>query len=232
MEIEAQLGRENYGFCIGGSQNWMGNFTGENGFCFQKQGQLQIPKQKMHWACFEKKNGQSLDDEEVDRLISHQNERLRMAVQEHVRQQMESILRKTEAKMEILMKQKDHEIAKALNRKAELEVFLRKMETECQNWQRVATENESMVESLNNTIERYRESTCFMNQVDDSESCCGIPCRDNEAEENICKFCNFRNSRVVLLPCRHLCCCKSCEGFLSTCPICGIVKKASIEAIF
>lgn len=47
----------------------------------------------------------------------------------------------------------------------------------------------------------------------------------------VCKSCNSGGSCVLFLPCRHLCCCKACEPFLDSCPVCGTLKKTSIEAL-
>ncbi|KAI7981588.1 putative BOI-related E3 ubiquitin-protein ligase 3 [Camellia lanceoleosa] len=135
------------------------------------------------------------------------------------------ILRKYKPKTVVLLKQKDEEIAKAMNRAMELEDFLRKMEIKNQTWQRVAKENESVVVSLNSTIKQLRENKCLANGIEDTESCCDVMIYrgDNETGENrgyeknqqeneehskrkmVCKSCNSLNSCVIFLPCRHLC---------------------------
>lgn len=195
---------------------------------------------------------------EIDRYITLQNERLKVVLQEQRKHQLATILKKLEAKAMMMLKQKDEEIAKATNRRIELEEFMRKMEVENQAWQRVAAENETMVVTLNNTLEQLKEQVaCFFNSsngVDDAESCCDdneYPCRNrgNEEQETgetgkgekegerkkgkmVCRVCNSRNASVILLPCRHLCSCKDCEAFLDSCPLCFSLKKASLEAFF
>lgn len=176
-------------------------------------------------------------------VLGKQNERLRLLLQEQRRQQMASLLRKCEERTVILLKQKEEEIAKTMNRTVELEDLLRKVEIESHTWYRLATENEAMVANLTNTIEQLRENGCFANEVEDTGSCFGGE-RDEGTGENrglvggrenqgkmVCKSCNFRNSCVVFLPCRHLCSCKDCQVSLDSCPVCGMVKKASIEAL-
>lgn len=163
---------------------------------------------------------------------------------------MALLLRKYEEKTVVLLKQKQEEIAKARNRTMELEDFLRKIEIESQTWYRLAKENEAMVENLNNTIEQLKENGCFANEVEDTESCYRGE-REEGAGENrgqgfeadgenqeqisgkkmVCKSCNSRTSCVVLLPCRHICSCKDCQVSLDSCPVCGMVKKASIEVL-
>ncbi|KAJ0009992.1 hypothetical protein Pint_34308 [Pistacia integerrima] len=198
--------------------------------------------------------------QEIDHYIRSQNERLRMVLQEQRKQQLGMLLKKLEVKASTLLRQKDEEIAKATNRAMELEILLKKLETESQAWQRIAQENELMVYSLNNTIEQLREkgSCCFNNGVEDAESCCDLPerekeeeternragncidCGENKDEErtrkmmimvNVCKGCNSGDSCVLFLPCRHLCSCQNCEAFLESCPVCLTPKKASIEAL-
>lgn len=183
-----------------------------------------------------------------------------MVLQEQRKQQLGTLLKKLEVKTSTILRQKDEEIAKATNRAMELETLLKKLETESQAWQRIAQENESMVYSLNNTIEELREkgSCCFNNGVEDAESCCDFPEREEEEEEternrggncidcgenkeeertrkmmmvNVCKGCNSGDSCFLFLPCRHLCSCKNCEAFLESCPVCLTPKKASIEAL-
>ncbi|KAA8546114.1 hypothetical protein F0562_020435 [Nyssa sinensis] len=239
-----------------------------NQFCFnlpqremQQQQQLQslqqncflFPKNSSKSMVFSRSIASQIEKQrqEINRFITLQNERLRLALQEQRKQQLALLLRKYEANTLILLKEKDEEIAKAVQRRMELEEFLRRVEFENQTWQRVAKENEAMVLSLNNTIEQVKENACFTNGVEDAESCCDMMNRGDKAErtgenrgnengeENeeqktrkmVCKSCNFRNPCVIFLPCRHLCSCKACECYLDSCPVCGMAKKASIEVL-
>ncbi|KAK9286706.1 hypothetical protein L1049_015109 [Liquidambar formosana] len=190
--------------------------------------------------------------QEIDRFISLQNERLRLLLQEQRKQELAVLLKKIESKTVFLLKQKDEEIARAAKRTMELEIFLGKLEMENQSWQRLAEENEATAVSLNTKLEQLRENAFdgFSNGAEDAESCCdesgedetgenrgGGGCNGEEGEEErtrkmVCKSCNSRNSCVLFLPCRHLCSCKACDAFLDFCPVCRMVKKASIEAMF
>ncbi|KGN43254.1 probable BOI-related E3 ubiquitin-protein ligase 2 [Cucumis sativus] len=187
--------------------------------------------------------------QEIDHYIRLQNESLRIALREQGKQQIVALMKKIELKTAILLRQKEEEIAKAAKKTMELEIFLRKLETENQLWQRIAQENEAMAMSLNNTLDQMREKVT--NSFDDAESCCDmnsadeqIPARNRGTEccsvseqgqmknkKMICRSCNFRNSSMIFLPCRHLCCCKDCETVLDSCPVCQTGKKASIEAL-
>nr|XP_027085773.1 BOI-related E3 ubiquitin-protein ligase 1-like [Coffea arabica] len=191
-------------------------------------------------------------NKEINQLISLQNERLRLALQEQRKQQITLLLKNYESKAQFLLQQKDEEIAKEIKRTIELEDLLTMMETENQTWQRVAKENEAMIMSLNNAIEQLRKGSggggaCHSGAhgVEDAESCCEIVMNSghpagqeqrgepdvqvNEVGMMKCKICSIRNSCVILLPCRHLCSCNSCVAFIESCPVCNVVKKASIE---
>ncbi|KAK4340476.1 hypothetical protein RND71_041938 [Anisodus tanguticus] len=262
MAIQGQLYTDNLGFSLGNSQDLMESGCGFNQFCFSTQQQQQSLQQNLlQQQNFPQKINQNLmninmpkqynnitesmpfyqflDNQriEIDQFISLHNERLRLILNEQRKQQVALIWRKYEAKVQFLLKQKDEEIAKAANRTKELEEFLKKMEIENQARQRIANENESIVISLNNTIEQLRESAyyCSSTNAEDAESCCDI--HDDEIGERqqrgkmICKSCSCRYSCMIFLPCRHLSTCKSCDSLLHQCPVCGILKKASIEAL-
>ncbi|XP_010548114.1 PREDICTED: probable BOI-related E3 ubiquitin-protein ligase 3 [Tarenaya hassleriana] len=180
--------------------------------------------------------------QDIDHFIRSQNERLRFVLQDQRKQQTEMILRKMEAKASFLITQKDEEIARASNKKMELEALLRKMEMENLTWQRMARENEAMVETLNNTLEKIRERACYpaaAEAAEDEGSCCGggesfpaVDCLDGEKMMS-CRNCGSSNGEtcVLILPCRHLCCCTKCEASLDLCPVCKTPKKATIEAL-
>ncbi|KAJ0247235.1 SBP protein [Hirschfeldia incana] len=179
--------------------------------------------------------------QEIDQFIRVQNERLRYALQEQRRQETEAMLRKMEAKALVLMTRKEEEMSRALSKNMELEDLLRKMEMENQTWQRMARENEAMVATLNSTLEQVREraaaATCRdeAGTAEDEGSCCGGDGGDGfpPAKEvrSCCLNCGSDGeTRVLFLPCRHLCCCTRCEDGLVVCPMCSAPKKNRIEA--
>ncbi|KAL6525973.1 hypothetical protein OROHE_015497 [Orobanche hederae] len=260
MAIQAQMYS---GFPFGGSQSQQDylpdNACGLNHMCFisqqqklrQEQELMQkvpppfVPKNIMDnqqtTLTFSQTVSAHLANQrvEIDMLINSQIERLSMALQEQRKQQISLLMRKHEPKIQFLIKQKEEEIEKAARRTLELQFFLRRMEMENQTWQRVATENEAMVASLNIKIERLRETAANNSAADDAESYC---CLEEEEEVKVedleqktrkivCKWCNCRNSCVIMLPCRHLCSCRECDAFLDSCPVCKMVKKDSIEAL-
>ncbi|RCV10304.1 hypothetical protein SETIT_2G101900v2, partial [Setaria italica] len=55
---------------------------------------------------------------------------------------------------------------------------------------------------------------------------------ENTSPILICSVCCFRGACMLILPCQHLCACKSCEVNLTLCPVCGSAKTNAIEARF
>ena len=161
-----------------------------------------------------------------------QSERLRYALREQRRQETETLLRQMEAKALVLMTRKEEEMSRALSKNMELEDLLRRMEAENQTWQRMARESEATVATLSSTLEQVKERavTCCK----DEGSCCGggddsVP---GKRMSGSCLNCGSNGeTRVLFLPCRHLCCCTECEAGLIVCPICSSPKKNRIEAI-
>ncbi|ESQ53610.1 hypothetical protein EUTSA_v10027575mg [Eutrema salsugineum] len=174
--------------------------------------------------------------QEIDQFIRVQNESLRYVLQEQRKQEMEMILRKMETKALVLMTQKDEAMSQALSKNMELEDLLRKMEVEKQTWQRMARENEEMVATLNSTLEQVRERAATFHDeaaVEDEGSCCGGDSFPAKKMSNCCWNCGSNGeTRVLFLPCRHLCCCTECEAGLVLCPMCNTPKKNRIEAFF
>ncbi|XP_018482815.1 probable BOI-related E3 ubiquitin-protein ligase 2 [Raphanus sativus] len=173
--------------------------------------------------------------QEIDQFIRIQSESLRYALQEQRKQETETILRKMETKALVLMAHKEEEMSRALSKNMELENLLRKMETENQTWQRTARENEAMVATLNSTLEQVRERAAACRDdgtaAEDEGSFCGGDDGDNFPMSSCCLNCGSSGeTRVVFLPCRHLCCCTGCEDGLALCPICNTPKKNRIEA--
>ncbi|KAG9156380.1 hypothetical protein Leryth_009250 [Lithospermum erythrorhizon] len=276
MAIQAQLFSDNIGFPLSNPQDlgMENNVCGLKQFSFNLQQRQEKPLQYQPSMQYHHPHIQNLQHQgevniledhqmvpfsqnlaslvekqrvEIDRLVILQNERLKWALQEQRKQQLSLIMKKYEAKIEYLLRQKDEEIARALNKKMALEDFMKRVESENQVWQKIAKDNEETVVSLNNTIEQLRESACLStNVVEDAESCCEN--REFRATESIleadkggnleqiskkvlCKGCNIRSSCIIILPCRHLCLCQSCEAFLHSCPVCGTEKKATIQAL-
>ncbi|GFS36564.1 SBP (S-ribonuclease binding protein) family protein [Actinidia rufa] len=228
MAIQGQLCSDNFGFSMGGTQNFMESGYGFNEFSFN------LPQKQQQNFCFNN-NG----------LVLNHNNHQSISSSQSIAAQIE----KQRQEIDWFIHLQTKKLAKARKRTSELEDFMRRIEIESQTWQRMARENEAIVASLNNTIKQIRENQFFSNVVEDAESCCddrgeregetgenrGHEERENRGENSrkmVCKSCNYRNSCVVFLPCQHLCSCKSCLAFLGSCPVCGTLMKAAVEVLF
>ncbi|KAG5542983.1 hypothetical protein RHGRI_015915 [Rhododendron griersonianum] len=174
--------------------------------------------------------------------FAKQNERLKTILIKESRQQHDILLQRYHSKTTNLMRQKDEDLAIATKKTMELEEYLRGMEMESQKWQRKARENEAKVAELKNTLTQVRErameaeSVCdfYSNRGNREENRNrGQETEESEAEQSNksvdCKLCFSKRCCVVFLPCRHLCSCKPCEGFVGFCPVCKSAKEASME---
>ncbi|CAN6539194.1 unnamed protein product [Malus baccata var. baccata] len=182
-----------------------------------------------------------LQRHELDCIIQLQSEKLKFALQEQRKQQLAALLSNLESRTLNLIRQKEDQLRQATKKTMELQDCLRKAEMESDTWQRMAKANETMVMGLNNALVEARERLVLVSsEADDAESCCenrvAIMEEDQLAEEKrrklVCKSCHARSSCVLFLPCRHLCSCKFCEGFLGFCPVCDSTKEASMEVFF
>ncbi|KAJ6336339.1 hypothetical protein OIU77_026141 [Salix suchowensis] len=173
---------------------------------------------------------------EVDCMLQLQAERLRFALQEQRNQLLGIVLKSVESKVSSLMRQNEEDLAQAAKKTMELEVCLRKVELESEQWQRLAREKEAMVVDLSNSLGQIRERLVMASdEVQDAESFCWGSCDIEQVESHkkfACKGCNSRTSCVLFLPCKHLCSCKSCEPLLGSCPVCKSVKEASMEVFW
>ncbi|KAJ8762376.1 hypothetical protein K2173_007534 [Erythroxylum novogranatense] len=176
--------------------------------------------------------------EELDCFLQLQNERLRLALQEQRKLQLETLLKSAESKAWSLMRQKEDNLAEARRKTLELEARLGKAQMDSDSWQRLARTNESLVLEL---TQQVKERLLLMSEIgrsQDAESCCGSCDRAQEdthtqvGSEIACKSCNSRRPNVLFLPCRHLSSCMSCEAFLGSCPVCKSVKEASMEVFW
>jgi E3 ubiquitin-protein ligase BOI-like protein len=76
------------------------------------------------------------------------------------------------------------------------------------------------------------ESTGYGNQAMNMEGSQGAAEAENTNPTLTCSICCLRGACMLILPCQHLCACKSCEVNLTLCPVCGSAKTNVIEARF
>ena len=183
---------------------------------------------------------------------------MRIMIQEQGKQQVATLLEIVESQSAMILKENDGEIAQAAQTRLELEQFIRNLEVENLTLKREAQEKEALALKIYTAWEEQRKiidsSQGFNNGVvaNDAESHWDETCGGNEeigeeqggirekkkmdehitgTELMVCKSCDSRRSCFLFLPCRHLASCKSCDGVLIACPICGVSKKSSIEIL-
>ncbi|GAB2219774.1 hypothetical protein Droror1_Dr00007411 [Drosera rotundifolia] len=180
---------------------------------------------------------------EIDSFLRVQGERLRCAVEQQREKQMGKLLERLESRAMAMMKEKENSLITGRSKTKELEEWLSRVATESEAWEKAAIEKEAMAMKLNSTLQHIKQkqwpihlssSQCI---VEDEESAHEGDSSRYEAKDEPgarrmkgwCRGCNVTGACMVFLPCKHLCCCKSCDGFLQFCPVCRSPKQTSIE---
>ncbi|KAL8218424.1 hypothetical protein R6Q57_021797 [Mikania cordata] len=169
---------------------------------------------------------------EMDCFLHFQNEKLKAVLNEETRRRDAIMMQNYESKMKMIIDAKDEVLNIATIRTTELQNYLSMAEKEAKNWEKKAMETEAMVTELNRKLNQARAR-----RHEDAESVCNGGGDDDDDEKEIfkmkmvCKMCHVRSSCVLLLPCRHLCCCSACEGLLMFCPVCETVKNGSLVVV-
>ncbi|CAH2080532.1 unnamed protein product, partial [Thlaspi arvense] len=141
------------------------------------------------------------------------------------------------------LREKDHEIENINHKNRELVERIKQVATEAQNWQYRAKYNESVVNVLKNNLQQaisqgaadQSKEGFGDSEVDDAASYIdpsnylSLPLRPAKASIIFCRACKSKEVSILLMPCRHLCLCKDCDGLISVCPVCQQLKTASVQ---
>ncbi|CAI0450395.1 unnamed protein product [Linum tenue] len=167
-------------------------------------------------------------------------EKVRAELEDKRKRQARRIIQVIEEGMLKRLKAKEDEIDKIGKLNWALEEKVKSLCIENQIWRDLAQSNEATANALRSNLEQVlavREDQHHHHSLDDAaalmddaQSCCG----SNDDFENrlagrMCRNCGKEESCVLLLPCRHLCLCSSCESGLHSCPICKSAKNASFH---
>ncbi|GER56822.1 SBP (S-ribonuclease binding protein) family protein [Striga asiatica] len=172
--------------------------------------------------------------EEFDRYFKLQEQSILKGVRDINQRHTASLLTALEKGVYLKLHEKDLQI-ESLNRKnKELGEKIKQASMEAQSWHHKARYNESVVNTLKSNIQqlmeqnttRAREGSGDSSEVDDAGSCSDQMMRSYKG--HICKVCAKKGVSVLVLPCRHLCLCVDCEGFVDVCPVCKAMKTASV----
>lgn len=140
------------------------------------------------------------------------------------------------------LQEKEVEIEKINRMNKELEGKIKEVAMEAQSWHYKAKYNESVANVLKSNIQELiaqgtsRGHEGFGDsEIDDALSCMkqsGIMSDLGDEELQCpqlkCRCCKDKQASVLVFPCRHLCLCADCEGFIDVCPVCQEMKTASL----
>ncbi|XP_023519053.1 BOI-related E3 ubiquitin-protein ligase 1-like [Cucurbita pepo subsp. pepo] len=175
---------------------------------------------------------------EIDRFIAIHREKVRMAMEIRKKRESGMLVRAIEERLVKKLKEKDEEIERMGKLNWVLQERVKRLCMENQLWRDLAETNEATVNSLRTNLERLiSAANDTATAANDAESSCGSNSGCGITEEESgggrrCRKCMAGESRVLVLPCRHLCLCTMCGSTLHTCPVCDSAINASVHVNF
>ncbi|TVU39673.1 hypothetical protein EJB05_13105 [Eragrostis curvula] len=149
-----------------------------------------------------------------------------------------TLLNLVESTITDALMQKNDEIAGLLLEMQQMQEILSTTEHQREAWKQLALEAYEMNQSFvlqsgmqgtnSHASSNELDSTCSGNQALNMDRSAV-----ETTEPNLkCKLCNADVASMLILPCQHLCACKSCGVQLLTCPVCNMPKVDAIEVRF
>lgn len=185
-------------------------------------------------------------NDEFNRYLRIQEEQFVKGAREMQQRHMASFVSMVEEELSRKLHNKDLEIESMNRKNQELANRIRQAAAEAQTWQQRAKYNESIVLALRSSLQQvmaqgavaaaanHGREGCGDSEVVDSASSFGLNSEKDGGHRQMslkraCKACKVRESCMLLLPCRHLCLCRNCDGMVDACSVCFIRKTASVE---
>ncbi|XP_059633709.1 E3 ubiquitin-protein ligase BOI-like [Cornus florida] len=186
-------------------------------------------------------------NEELDQYMKIQRENLAKGVRDIKQRHMASFLNAVEKGVGKKLHEKDLQIENINRKNRELAERIKQVATEAQNWHYRAKYNESVANVLKNNLQQVLSRGTALgkegfgdSEIDDAASyiepnnnCLKVPGRLGKAyfmkDNMICRACKAKEVSILLMPCRHLCLCEDCEGLVGVCPVCQLMKTASVQ---
>lgn len=176
-----------------------------------------------------------------------QQEQLAKGVRDMKQRHMVSFINTIEDGISKKLREKDTELENINRKNRELMERVKQVSAEAQNWHYRAKYSESVVNILKNNLQNAISQGADQGkegfgdgEVDDATSYVdpinyltvggrGKSFAGPSSEHLTCRACRSREVSILLMPCRHLCVCKECDGFINVCPACNIPKSSSVE---
>ncbi|XP_057786860.1 probable BOI-related E3 ubiquitin-protein ligase 2 [Salvia miltiorrhiza] len=180
--------------------------------------------------------------EELGQYIKLQEENILKGGREINERHTMSLLNALEKGVSKKLYEKDIEIERINHKNKELEDRIKQVAMEAQSWHYKAKYNESVANALKSNIQQllaqgiaHGHEGFGDSEVDDALSSLKQTPGMISSSENPdhlghrlkCRCCKKKQVSILLFPCRHLCLCAECEGFVDVCPICQVMKTAS-----
>lgn len=189
--------------------------------------------------------------EEFDQYMKIQEEHFAKGVRDMKQRHIAAFLTAIEKGVSKKLREKDIEIENMNRKNKELVERIKQVAMEVQSWHYRAKYNESIVNVLKSNLQHAISQGADQgkegfgdSEVDDAASYVNpnnflsVPGGGalRSASKNYqglkghvtCRACKSKEVSVLLMPCRHLCLCKECDGFIGVCPVCQSMKTASV----
>lgn len=183
---------------------------------------------------------------ELEHYVRIQEENLLKGLRDMRQRHFTSCLAYLENSCVKKLHQKNLELETVTCKNNELVERAKQLTAEAESWCNIAKYNESVANALKSSLEQAvqqgsnRGNMVGENDIGDAASCIdpnnflsNLGERGRSSSVNInalmCRYCKSKEVSIVLMPCRHLCLCKECEGFVGACPVCRMATNASFE---
>ncbi|KAE9594811.1 hypothetical protein Lal_00013314 [Lupinus albus] len=181
---------------------------------------------------------------EIDRVLAHYAEKVRMGLEEQKMRQSRMLLGTIQEAMAKKLREKDEEFQRIEKLNMSLQERVKSLCVENQIWRELAQTNETTANYLRSNLEQLLahvgEDHHMAAVAEDAQSSCGSNGLAEAGEDtaasvavgggrNMCKNCRVRESIVLLLPCKHLCLCTNCGSTIHNCPVCDSRIDASVH---
>lgn len=178
--------------------------------------------------------------EEFDQYMKIQEEQLAKGVREMKQRHVSAFVAAIERGVGKKLREKEAEIESVNEKNKELVERIKQVASEAQSWHYRAKYNESVVNVLKTNLQQAISQDHHNrggakegfgdSEVDDAASSFADPAgRHLSRQLAVCRACGSREVSMLLMPCRHLCLCKECDGFVGVCPVCRSMKTASFQ---